>query len=177
MLYQYMLCEDDITMADLQEKRAERLKKERKAKKLTQIDMCNIIGVVQGNYSKYETGKGYAPLSDTLLKISEALGVSMEYLLCQTDYKSGLKDSYAYFYEALFYLLSNSGLDISMDDSEISIKKKAHDIEENEYVFNLLQSVIKDSSIIKLINDEESKKILFEAKRDEGDKKFGSLKK
>ena len=43
MLYQYMLCEDDITMADLQEKRAERLQKERKAKKLTQIDMCNMV--------------------------------------------------------------------------------------------------------------------------------------
>ena len=166
-------------MSEIQYQRAARLKKERKSKKLTQVEMCELIGSKQGNYSKYElsTDIGYVPKSDTLLKISNALKVSMEYLLCNTDYKSGLKDSYSYFYEMLFYLLSNSDLDISMDDTEISIKKKTHDTEENKYVFDLLQNVIKDSSIIKTVSDAESRKILFETKRDDGESKFGSLKK
>jgi len=53
-------------------------------KGLNQSELAELVGVQSKIISRYETGVNY-PTVDTLLKISEALNVSVDYLLGITD--------------------------------------------------------------------------------------------
>ncbi|RFB31383.1 XRE family transcriptional regulator [Brevibacillus sp. VP] len=58
----------------------ERLKAARKAKKLTQHELSQLVGINRSTYAKYETG-GNEPDNDTLQKLADFFGVSIDYLL------------------------------------------------------------------------------------------------
>lgn len=58
-----------------------RLKELRLSRGYTQWDMANLLGVVRPTYTKYESGD--IQLTDqTLKKISQLFGVSIDYILC-----------------------------------------------------------------------------------------------
>lgn len=58
----------------------ERLKNLRKSKNLTQIEFAKIFGISNGTIAMWETDKRQ-PDNDTLLKLSDYFGVSVDYLL------------------------------------------------------------------------------------------------
>ncbi|MCR8987894.1 helix-turn-helix transcriptional regulator [Brevibacillus laterosporus] len=58
----------------------ERLKASRKAKKLTQADLSKLVGINRSTYAKYEIGIN-EPDNDTLQKLADFFGVSIDYLL------------------------------------------------------------------------------------------------
>jgi transcriptional regulator with XRE-family HTH domain len=62
----------------------ERLRSERKKRKLTQEEMADRLGIARSTYSGYETGKT-EPDFDTLEKIANYLEVSYDYLLGRTN--------------------------------------------------------------------------------------------
>ena len=62
----------------------ENLKKYRKEKDITQIRLSIEAGVSQETISAYESGKAM-PSAETLIKLSNFLGVSIDYLLDRTD--------------------------------------------------------------------------------------------
>jgi len=59
---------------------AQRLKQLRAEKKLTQIDLARDIEVTQSTVGKWETG-ARTPDAETLKKIADYFGVSVDYLL------------------------------------------------------------------------------------------------
>ena len=59
---------------------AERLKKIRTSKELSQSGLANKIGLKPAAVSHFETGQRKPPL-ETLVKLSDALSVSVDYLL------------------------------------------------------------------------------------------------
>lgn len=62
----------------------ERLVTARKAKRITQAELANAIGISQANYSAYERGR-IQPGISTVAKLAEALHVSMDYLCGYED--------------------------------------------------------------------------------------------
>lgn len=62
----------------------EQLKKLRKAKGLTQKQLASLIHCAEATISQYETGKR-APSYEALLRISEELDTSVDYLLGKTN--------------------------------------------------------------------------------------------
>jgi len=60
------------------------LKLARIKNKLTQTELANEVNVKPFSISRYETGLQY-PSIETLLKLSETLNVSVDYLLGVTD--------------------------------------------------------------------------------------------
>jgi transcriptional regulator with XRE-family HTH domain len=75
---------------------AKRIKKIRTSKKLTQVDVAEIIGVTQPTYSEYENMAGNCAFY-TLQKIAKALNVSVPFLVdidneyCLKEPESDLK--------------------------------------------------------------------------------------
>jgi transcriptional regulator with XRE-family HTH domain len=63
---------------------AERLKKVRTAKNLSQTELGGLIGVHYTQIGRYEN-KGAYPTADVLAKMSNALGVSSDYLINGTS--------------------------------------------------------------------------------------------
>ena len=61
-----------------------RLRKLRKKRKLTQVDVGDMLGVSGENVSRYERGLSY-PTADKLLTLSKNFQVSMNYLLADDD--------------------------------------------------------------------------------------------
>ncbi len=59
---------------------AESLKKIRKAHKLTQLEVANILGVDRTTYTLYEIGKTYPPI-ETLDKLSNMYNATIGYIL------------------------------------------------------------------------------------------------
>ncbi len=64
----------------------ERLKNERVLQNLTQEDMANKLGITRQAYGNYETGKRDVD-SQTLVKLSNILDVSVDYLLDLSEVK------------------------------------------------------------------------------------------
>ncbi|MED1915803.1 helix-turn-helix domain-containing protein [Bacillus thuringiensis] len=62
----------------------QRLKACRKAKKLTQHELSETLGFNRSTYAKYETGDN-EPDNQTLQKLADFFGVSVDYLLGRTD--------------------------------------------------------------------------------------------
>ena len=62
----------------------ERLKSTREARGLSQADLAKKTGLQPAAVSHFETGNR-APSFDNLRKLSDALGVSVDYLLCRID--------------------------------------------------------------------------------------------
>ena len=63
----------------------ERLRRCRKARKLTQQNMADLLEVTLNSYQKYEQAER-SPSLDTLVKTADILDVSTDYLLCRDDF-------------------------------------------------------------------------------------------
>lgn len=61
-----------------------RLKELRKSKGYTQIALQMKTGVEQALLSKFESGDRVPP-TETLLRLADFYGVSIDYILCRTD--------------------------------------------------------------------------------------------
>lgn len=64
-----------------------RLKSTRKARKLTQKEVCGILGIPQSNLSLYETGEYSAPLN-VLVSYAKTYNISIDYLLGLSETES-----------------------------------------------------------------------------------------
>ena len=60
------------------------LRKLRKEKGITQIALQMQTGIEQALISKFESGER-GPPTDTLMRLAEFYGVSMDYIMCRTD--------------------------------------------------------------------------------------------
>ena len=60
------------------------LKALRKAKGLTQVELARFLGISQNNYSYWENGKVKID-NDSLKKLADFYGVSIDYLLGRAD--------------------------------------------------------------------------------------------
>ena len=60
------------------------LKKLRKGRGLTQIALMMQTGIEQALLSKYESGERIPP-TETLVRLADFYGVSLDYLLARTD--------------------------------------------------------------------------------------------
>ena len=63
----------------------ERLKLCRRAKKLTQKQVGEYLGMTPNAYQKYELGTS-EPNLKKLIKLADLLDVSLDYLLCRDDF-------------------------------------------------------------------------------------------
>lgn len=61
-----------------------RIRDLREDKDLNQTQVARILGMSQTGYSKYETGENDLP-TFVLIKLAEFYGVSIDYILNQTD--------------------------------------------------------------------------------------------
>lgn len=64
-----------------------RIRDLREDKDLSQREMAEMLNISQTTYSRYETGVLDIP-SQTLIKLAEFYGVSLDYLLSRSDKKS-----------------------------------------------------------------------------------------
>lgn len=60
------------------------LRKLRKDKKMTQIALQMATGIEQALLSKFENGERVPP-TETLMRLADFYGVSMDYIMCRTD--------------------------------------------------------------------------------------------
>ena len=60
------------------------LKKLRKEKGITQIALQMQTGIEQALLSKFENGERIPP-TDTLIRLADFYGVSIDYIICRTD--------------------------------------------------------------------------------------------
>ena len=65
----------------------ERIRQERKARRLSQAEVAQILDVKQRTYSDYESGRLRLPL-DYLMALAQFYGYSVDYMCGATDNKS-----------------------------------------------------------------------------------------
>ena len=56
----------------------------REDRDLNQTQVAEMLGMSQTGYSKYETGENYVP-TEVLIKLADFYGVSIDFLLGQTN--------------------------------------------------------------------------------------------
>lgn len=61
-----------------------RLQELRKERGLSHQKMADILGIVKAAYGFYEQGRNY-PNTETIIKIADFFGVSLDYLFGRTD--------------------------------------------------------------------------------------------
>lgn len=62
----------------------------REDRDLNQTQVANVLGMSQTGYSKYETGENDIP-TEVLIKLADFYGVSIDFLLGQTNNPKRLK--------------------------------------------------------------------------------------
>ena len=87
------------------------LKKIREERKLTQQAMADMLQIQRPTYTRYETGER-EPDFETVLKISELLSVSTDFLLGKTDIPSSI--------------------DAQLSDTEFALYGEAKDLTDEE---------------------------------------------
>lgn len=87
------------------------LKKIREERKLTQQAMADMLQIQRPTYTRYETGER-EPDFETVLKISELLSVSTDFLLGKTDIPSSI--------------------DAQLSDAEFALYGEAKDLTDEE---------------------------------------------
>ncbi len=70
-----------------------RLRELRKARNLTQKQVGDVLGITDQSYSRYETGER-EPSLESLLKLSDLFGVTVDYLLGQKAVESSALTDY-----------------------------------------------------------------------------------
>lgn len=120
----------------------ELIRKERKAKKLTQKELGDLCGMADSAIRRYESGRGN-PTIATLRRIAAALNVELFDLIPEHN-KSGFEDIPDYF-----------------SDEDEEIREKAHEVEEK-----LMRNALKEELFFKLIEitDAEDSTIIAKIK-------------
>lgn len=72
-----------------------RLKEAREQKGITQKEMAIALNIARPSYVNYERGKTY-PTFENLMKISEELNISIDYLCGINDYSRIIKNNVEY---------------------------------------------------------------------------------
>ena len=67
---------------------AERIKKYRRQKEISQDKLARLAGVALSTLTKIESGAARQPTFDTVMKIADALGVSLDGLIARKAKKS-----------------------------------------------------------------------------------------
>ena len=93
---------------------SERLKSLRKQAGFTQVDVASKLGISQQAYASWERG-AKKPTQDNLVKIAQILNVSVDYLVGNSEEKSGDLDNIE-----LLFRMNSKGL----TDEEKTVFKK-----------------------------------------------------
>lgn len=93
---------------------SERLKELRKKAHLTQVELAGKLGIVQSSYADWERGKK-KPTQENLVKISQILNVSVDYLVGNSEERTDELDNI----ELLFRMNSKG-----MTEAEKAVFKK-----------------------------------------------------
>ena len=104
------------------------IKSYREKANLTQKELGEKLGVTESYISQYERGKR-VPKPDTLTRIAEALGVSIETLASDLEKQRQYYESRVFSTSGKRVLISYEDLSLAMDQSEID------DIEERIRIF------------------------------------------
>ena len=107
---------------------AERLKELRKQAHLTQVELAKRLGIGQSSYADWERDRK-KPTQENLVKISQVLGVSIDYLVGNSEEKSNDLDNIE-----LLFRMNSKGL--SEEEKEIFKKELFEFMEERKKVFN-----------------------------------------
>lgn len=106
---------------------SERLKKLRKEAGLTQVDVANKLGISQQAYASWERGVK-KPTQDNLVKISQVLNVSVDYLVGNSEEKSDDLENIE-----LLFRMNSKGL--TNEEKEIFRKELIEFMEERKKTF------------------------------------------
>lgn len=109
---------------------AERLKELRKQANLTQVELAKRLGIGQSSYADWERGKK-KPTQENLVKISQVLNVSIDYLVGTSD--EGVKEDELDNVELLFRMNSKG---LTEEEKEIFKKELIEFMEERKKAFN-----------------------------------------
>lgn len=135
---------------------AERIKKRRKEKKLTQEYMAKKLGITRQGYGHYETGRN-EPDNQTLLKIAEILDCTIDYLYGLTDIPN--------------LNVTVAGKEITLTPEEY---KLFEELRKHPILFHDLASD-PEKKVKELIKLYKMKKILLEEDEEEYGEGFGEL--
>ncbi len=108
---------------------AERLKELRKQANLTQVELAKRLGIGQSSYADWERGKK-KPTQENLVKISQVLNVSIDYLVGTSD--EGVKEDELDNVELLFRMNSKG---LTEEEKEIFKKELIEFMEERKKAF------------------------------------------
>ena len=106
---------------------AERLKELRKQAHLTQVELAKLLGIGQSSYADWERGKK-KPTQENLVKISQVLGVSIDYLVVNSEEKSNDLDNIE-----LLFRMNSKGL--TDEEKEVFKKELIEFMEERKRLF------------------------------------------
>ena len=106
---------------------SERLKKLRKQAQLTQVDVAEKLGISQPAYASWERGVK-KPTQENLVKITQVLNVSVDYLVGNSEEKSDELDNI----ELLFRLNSNG---LTEEEKKVFKKELIDFMEERKKAF------------------------------------------
>lgn len=106
---------------------AERLKELRKQAHLTQVELAKRLGIGQSSYADWERGRK-KPTQENLVKISQVLGVSIDYLVGNSEEKSYELDNIE-----LLFRMNSKGL--TEEEKEIFKKELIEFMEERKKYF------------------------------------------
>lgn len=62
-----------------------KIRKIRRAKDLTQVQLAELSGVGRATIARYESGETTAPSIDCMRKIAKVLGTTIDDLVCETE--------------------------------------------------------------------------------------------
>ena len=107
---------------------AEGLKELRKQAHLTQVELAKLLGIEQSSYADWERGKK-KPTQENLVKISQVLGVSIDYLVINSEEKSNDLDNIE-----LLFRMNSKGL--TDEEKEVFKKELIEFMEERKKAFD-----------------------------------------
>ena len=107
---------------------AERLKELRKQANLTQVELAKRLGIGQSSYADWERGKK-KPTQENLVKISQVFGVSIDYLVGNSEENLGELDNIE-----LLFRMNSKGL--TEEEKEVFKKELIEFMEERKKIFD-----------------------------------------
>lgn len=106
---------------------AERLKELRKQANLTQVELAKRLGIGQSSYADWERGRK-KPTQENLVKISQVLSVSIDYLVGNSEEKLNDLDNIEFLFR-----MNSKGL--TEEEKEIFKKELIEFMEERKNCF------------------------------------------
>jgi transcriptional regulator with XRE-family HTH domain len=101
----------------------EKLRELRKSKDLTQVQVADGINCTPAAYNRYETGERQPPV-DTLAKLADYFGVSLDYLMGRAPISDSALNEYEKEFVKKLRSLPDAVKEDAMDFLDIKLKKK-----------------------------------------------------